>query len=87
MSRCTLVCNVLHCTPVCKHGAMAPDSSRARSTAETRDRILDVALEVLGANPDAGMGEIATAAALSDERSTATSPPGSNSSGRSPDAP
>ena len=64
MSRCTLVCNVLHCTPVCKHGAMAPDSSRARSTAETRDRILDVALEVLGANPDAGMGEIATAAGV-----------------------
>ena len=31
---------------------------------ETRDRILDVALEVLGANPDAGMGEIASAAGV-----------------------
>lgn len=31
---------------------------------ETRDRILDVALDVLGANPDAGMGEIASAAGV-----------------------
>jgi AcrR family transcriptional regulator len=31
---------------------------------ETRDRILDVALDVLGSNPDAGMGEIATAAGV-----------------------
>jgi AcrR family transcriptional regulator len=31
---------------------------------ETRDRILDVALEVLGENPDAGMGDIATAAGV-----------------------
>jgi hypothetical protein len=30
---------------------------------ETRDRILDVALDVLGENPDAGMGDIASAAA------------------------
>ena len=30
----------------------------------TRDRILDVATEVLGANPDAGMGEVATAAGV-----------------------
>lgn len=30
----------------------------------TRDRILDVATEVLGANPDAAMGEIATAAGV-----------------------
>jgi AcrR family transcriptional regulator len=29
---------------------------------ETRDRILDVALDVLGENPDAGMGDIASAA-------------------------
>lgn len=29
---------------------------------ETRDRILEVALQVLGENPDAGMGEIASAA-------------------------
>lgn len=31
---------------------------------ETRDRILDVALEVLGQNPDAGMGDIAAAAGV-----------------------
>ena len=32
--------------------------------AETRDRILDVALDVLGENPDAGMGDIAAAAGV-----------------------
>jgi len=31
---------------------------------ETRDRILDVALEVLGDDPDAGMGDIASAAGV-----------------------
>jgi AcrR family transcriptional regulator len=31
---------------------------------ETRDRILDVALEVMGRNPDAGMGDIAAAAGV-----------------------
>ena len=31
---------------------------------ETRDRILDVALDVLGDHPDAGMGEIASAAGV-----------------------
>jgi AcrR family transcriptional regulator len=31
---------------------------------ETRDRILDVAPEVLGENPDAGMGDIASAAGV-----------------------
>jgi AcrR family transcriptional regulator len=31
---------------------------------ETRNRILDVALQVMGQNPDAGMGEIATAAGV-----------------------
>ncbi|KUL31775.1 TetR/AcrR family transcriptional regulator [Actinoplanes awajinensis] len=31
---------------------------------ETRDRILDVALDVLGDNPDAGMGDIAAAAGV-----------------------
>jgi len=35
-----------------------------RSMNETRDRILDVALDVLGENPDAGMGEIASAAGV-----------------------
>ncbi|WP_405393214.1 TetR/AcrR family transcriptional regulator [Streptomyces sp. NBC_01102] len=31
---------------------------------ETRDRILDVALDLLGENPDAGMGDIASAAGV-----------------------
>ncbi|WP_285479360.1 TetR/AcrR family transcriptional regulator [Amycolatopsis sp. NBRC 101858] len=31
---------------------------------ETRDRILDVALDLLGENPDAGMGDIAAAAGV-----------------------
>ena len=43
---------------------VSPESSRARSMSETRDRILDVALEVLGENPDAGMGDIAAAAGV-----------------------
>ena len=43
---------------------MATESSRARSTIETRDRILDVALDLLGDNPDAGMGAIASAAGV-----------------------
>ncbi|MBR7827115.1 TetR/AcrR family transcriptional regulator [Actinospica sp. MGRD01-02] len=43
---------------------MPTESSRARSMNETRDRILDVALAVLGENPDAGMGEIASAAGV-----------------------
>jgi AcrR family transcriptional regulator len=37
-------------------------SGRERAVRATRTRILDVALEVLGENPDAGMGEIASAA-------------------------
>jgi AcrR family transcriptional regulator len=49
---------------VCKNRVVATESSRARSTNETRDRILDVALEVLGQNPDAGMGDIASAAGV-----------------------
>ena len=40
------------------------ESSRARSTNETRDRILDVALDLLGDDPDAGMGDIASAAGV-----------------------
>ncbi|MGC5014373.1 TetR/AcrR family transcriptional regulator [Streptosporangium sp. DT93] len=43
---------------------MPAESSRVRSTNETRDRILDVALTVLGDNPDAGMGDIASAAGV-----------------------
>jgi AcrR family transcriptional regulator len=40
------------------------ESARARAMNDTRKRILDVALEVLGENPDAGMGDIAAAAGV-----------------------
>ncbi|WP_328601782.1 TetR/AcrR family transcriptional regulator [Nocardia terrae] len=40
------------------------ESARARSMNDTRSLILDVALEVLGRNPDAGMGDIASAAGV-----------------------
>ncbi|WP_042406001.1 TetR/AcrR family transcriptional regulator [Streptacidiphilus carbonis] len=43
---------------------MQTESARARSMNETRTRILDVALEVLGQNPEAGMGDIASAAGV-----------------------
>ncbi|AZP22521.1 TetR/AcrR family transcriptional regulator [Streptomyces aquilus] len=43
---------------------MPTESSRVRAMLETRDRILDVALDLLGENPDAGMGEIASAAGV-----------------------
>jgi AcrR family transcriptional regulator len=39
-------------------------SARARSMNDTRNRILDVALEVLGQDPGAGMGDIAAAAGV-----------------------
>ncbi|RKR75950.1 TetR/AcrR family transcriptional regulator [Frondihabitans australicus] len=43
---------------------MENDTARARALDETRTRILDVALDVLGANPDAGMADIAAAAGV-----------------------
>ncbi|MEU9349219.1 TetR/AcrR family transcriptional regulator [Streptomyces sp. NPDC048278] len=43
---------------------MPTESSRVRSMNETRNRILDVALDVLGENPDAAMGDIASAAGV-----------------------
>ncbi|WP_157121197.1 TetR/AcrR family transcriptional regulator [Nocardia miyunensis] len=43
---------------------MQIESARARSMNDTRSLILDVALEVLGQNPDAGMGDIASAAGV-----------------------
>lgn len=49
---------------MCNNAVVPTESSRVRSTNETRERILDVALDVLGANPDAGMGDIATAAGV-----------------------
>ena len=52
------------CTQVCNDGVVPTESSRVRAMNETRDRILDVALGVLGENPDAGMGDIAAAAGV-----------------------
>ena len=49
---------------MCNNGVVPTESSRVRSMNETRDRILDVALDVLGDNPDAGMGDIASAAGV-----------------------
>jgi AcrR family transcriptional regulator len=49
---------------MCNDDAVPTESSRVRSMNETRDRILDVALDVLGENPDAGMGDIASAAGV-----------------------
>lgn len=49
---------------MCNTGGVPPESTRARSTIETRERILDVALNVLGQNPDAGMAEIAATAGV-----------------------
>jgi len=49
---------------VCNTAVVPTESSRLRAMNETRDRILDVALDVLGENPDAGMGDIAAAAAV-----------------------
>jgi AcrR family transcriptional regulator len=39
-------------------------TARARSAGDTRERILDAALEALGDNPDLGMGDIASAAGV-----------------------
>ena len=49
---------------MCNDDGVPTESSRVRSMNETRDRILDVALEVLGENPEAGMGDIAAAAGV-----------------------
>jgi AcrR family transcriptional regulator len=43
---------------------MESESARARAMDDTRTRILDVALEVLGRSPEAGMGDIASAAGV-----------------------
>lgn len=49
---------------MCNDRYVQIESARARAVNDTRSRILDVALEVLGENPDAGMGDIATAAGV-----------------------
>ena len=58
------MCNLLHCTLMCNTVMVQIESARARSMNDTRKRILDVALEVLGQNPEAGMGDIASAAGV-----------------------
>jgi AcrR family transcriptional regulator len=58
------MCNLLHCTPSCNDWNVQIESARARSVDDTRKRILDVALEMLGQNPEAGMGDIASAAGV-----------------------
>ena len=60
---CTLVCRLRNCTPVCNDHVMQIEP-RALGVGDTRERILDVAIEVLGKSPDAGMGEVATAAGV-----------------------
>jgi AcrR family transcriptional regulator len=49
---------------MCNTAKVQIESARARSMNDTRKRILDVALEVLGQNPDASMGDIASAAGV-----------------------
>ncbi len=49
---------------MCNNEQVQIESARARSMDDTRKRILDVALEVLGQNPDSGMGDIASAAGV-----------------------
>lgn len=49
---------------MCNDPMVQIESARARSMNDTRDRILDVALDILGQNPDAGMGDIASAAGV-----------------------
>jgi AcrR family transcriptional regulator len=58
------MCNLLRCTLLCNNEAVQIESARARSMDDTRKRILNVALEVLGQNPDCGMGDIASAAGV-----------------------
>jgi AcrR family transcriptional regulator len=58
------MCNLSGCTPLCNNDRVQIASPRPRSLDDRRKRILDVALEVLGQNPDAGMGDIASAAGV-----------------------
>ncbi len=49
---------------MCNDWRVQIESARGRSVNDTRNLILDVALEVLGQSPDAGMGDIAAAAGV-----------------------
>lgn len=48
---------------MCNHGYVQKQAVGGRG-GETRERLLDVATEVLGKTPDAGMGEVASAAGV-----------------------
>jgi len=61
---CTPLCSLDHCTQVCNDLEVQIESARERATNDTRNRILEVALEVLGQNPDAGMADIAASAGV-----------------------
>lgn len=58
------MCNLVHCTPLCNNESVQIDTGRGGTLTKTRNRILDVAREVLGENPEAGMGDIARAAGV-----------------------
>ncbi len=58
------MCNLHYCTLMCNNVMVQIESARSRSLNDTRKRILDVAVEVLGQNPDAGMGDVAAAAGV-----------------------
>jgi AcrR family transcriptional regulator len=58
---CTHVCTLRQCTPLCNDEFMQIEPTRSRGMDDTRERILDGALDVLGRNPDAGMNDIASA--------------------------
>jgi AcrR family transcriptional regulator len=49
---------------MCNSEQVSTEPARARSMDATRTRILEVALEVLGQNPDASMGDLASAAGV-----------------------
>ena len=67
---CTPMCNAHccaiypHCTTLCNDRCVQIESARDRATNDTRRRILDVARDVLGQDPDAGMADIAAAAGV-----------------------
>jgi AcrR family transcriptional regulator len=54
-----VLCNLRTCTLLCNTGDVTAAAARGN-----RERILDVAVVVLGQDPDAGMGEIAAAAGV-----------------------
>lgn len=49
---------------MCNDLRVPTESARARSISQTRDRVLDAALDVLGRDADASMGDVAAAAGV-----------------------